>query len=179
MPFPAWCNMSPRRQCLPGVGIGYTWAVAQAQLQPAAQGAAKGVPAWVYAAAQEGASAARASFMSAGGQDGIVAGGLAWQVAVKPAGKGTPQLSLRPVLPAAYQAEGSCLAPGGSHHGLPLPVGLAGRMSLTCRRGRNVEDGEFTVDFGPSDAMTLNRPCRVTVDPMNPAPAPAADPLAP
>ncbi|KAG2493432.1 hypothetical protein HYH03_008251 [Edaphochlamys debaryana] len=162
MPFPAWCDVSPRRRCLPYHVIGYTWIVSRKELQAGLEGAVVGEPACVRAKLDER-------------QDGVVFGGLSWQVAVEhKAGDAAARLCLRPVLPAAYQVEGSRLAPGGSHHGLPLPVDWAGRMILTCRLGRILEDGEFQVALGPSDAMTLNQPWGVTMDAAKPARARAA-----
>ncbi|KAG2491101.1 hypothetical protein HYH03_010545 [Edaphochlamys debaryana] len=175
LPFPSWCNMKRRPQCLPAAGLGYGWASTREQLQAAlAESEDEGETAWVYPKFD-------------GGQDTIVAAGLAWQVVIKhETSKGAAGLYLHPTRPAAYHVEGSRLAPGGSHHSLELPVNLTGRILFTCRRGGG-PGSETTVDLDHEDPITLNvgygRDYALRLAPVNAGvaaggAAAAADPLA-
>ncbi|KAG2491103.1 hypothetical protein HYH03_010547 [Edaphochlamys debaryana] len=169
LPSPAWCNMSPRPQCMPDEGLSYEWAITGEELQAALAGEDEDEAAWVYARIN-------------GRTRGIVASGLSWRVAIEhEANSEAAGLYLRPALPAAFQVEGWRLGPLGDHHQLPLPIRLTGPIRLYCRRAGE-EDGGISVNFDDKDAINLNEGYgKDDAVPLAEAPAdePSPDPLAP
>ncbi|KAG2491109.1 hypothetical protein HYH03_010553 [Edaphochlamys debaryana] len=91
LPFPAWCNMNPRPQCVPAEGLCYEWTVTRDALKAALKGVTDSGRASVYAKFE-------------GNYTTILSRGIAFEVGIfHTVGTDKASLSLGPVMPMAYQ----------------------------------------------------------------------------